>query len=110
MLVRNGAHCRLSSHLLAATRDASELFRVKEPLVDLHARQASLFHSLALDLGAPVAVEPLEEVVEVLELLGCLLLASGGAINHRCRLALEGLLLAHPLARNLDDTLYGGLI
>ena len=96
--------------MLAATRDASELFRVKEPLVDLHARQASLFHSLALDLGAPVAVEPLEEVVEVLELLGCLLLASGGAINHRCRLALESLLLAHPLARNLDDALYGGLI
>ena len=68
ILVRNGAHCRLSSHLLAATRDASELFRVKEPLVDLHARKTCLFHSLALDLGTPVAVEPLEEVVEVLEL------------------------------------------
>ena len=45
---------------MATTRDASELFRVKKPLVDLHARKASLFHSLALDLGAPVAVEPLE--------------------------------------------------
>ena len=60
ILVRNGAHCRLSGHLMATTRHASELFRVKKPLVDLHARKASLFHSFELDLGAPVAVEPLE--------------------------------------------------
>ena len=45
---------------MATTRHASELFRVKKPLVDLHARKASLFHSFELDLGAPVAVEPLE--------------------------------------------------
>ena len=68
MNVRDSAHCWLSSYLLATTRHTSELFRVKKPLVDLHARKTCLFHSLALDLGTPVAVEPLEEVVEVLEL------------------------------------------
>lgn len=107
MQVRYGVDCLKSSVLLAAT---SELFRVKEPFVDLHARKSSLFHSLALDLRAPVAVKPLEEVVEVVELFGCLLLASGSSINHRCCLALENFLLAQTLARDLDDALLGGLI
>ena len=59
-----------------------ETIHVKEPLVDLHSRKSSLFHSFAFDLTVPVTVELLVELVEVVKLLGGLFLAIDSTVDH----------------------------
>lgn len=59
-----------------------QLFHIKEPFVDLNARQASLFHGFPLDLPVPLAVEFLEQVVQIVKLGLGLFLAMYGTIYH----------------------------
>ena len=78
-----------------------ESVHVKEPLVDLHARKPSLSHGFALDLGIPVSIEFLVEVVKILKLLSSLLLAMDRAIDHCRSQAFVDFLLAEALSGDL---------
>ena len=73
-------------------------FHVKEPLVNLYARESCFLHCLLTHFAVPVASKLLKEVFEIVNLFNTFLFATHAVLDHRGRRA--SLIFALALSRN----------